>query len=142
MVAQGQKPAAWVLFAGGRLSKGSYCSRDSLWGRETFLAAVAAHGGGRKASGLWWLLLGLRGQPLEATAGGTQGGKGEERERVGGGRWRHDFFVNEGRSTHNPDPSFFLFIHLFIYLPRFIFLRGPTKKLLFVCSHILNKIII
>ena len=29
----------------------------------------------------WWWLLGLRRQPLEAAAGGTQGGKGEERER-------------------------------------------------------------
>ena len=26
------------------------------------------------------------------------------------------FFVSEGRSTHNPMPSFILFIYLFIYL--------------------------
>ena len=48
MVALGQKPVAWVLFVGGRLSKESYCSRD----KEAFPAAVAAHGGGKKAGGL------------------------------------------------------------------------------------------
>ena len=48
MVAKGQKPAAWVLFAGGRLSKESYCSRDSFWGKEAFPAAVTAHGGGER----------------------------------------------------------------------------------------------
>ena len=75
----GRKPAAWVLFFGGRLSNESYCSRDSLWRREAFPTAVAAHGGGKKAGGLWWWLLGLHGQPLEAAAAAHK----EEREKRG-----------------------------------------------------------
>ena len=61
--------------------KGSYCSRDSLWGREAFPAAVAAHGGGKEAGGLWWWLLGLHGQPLEAVVAAHKEEKGEEKER-------------------------------------------------------------
>ena len=88
MVAQGQKSAAWVLFAGSRLSKGSYSSRDSLWGREAFPVAVAAHGGGKKAGGCgggcWGSVGSLSKQQLEAHKEEREK-RGKEHEEEGGG---------------------------------------------------------
>ena len=59
---------------------------------------------------------GLLGQPFGAAAGGTHKGKRDKRGKEG----RREksgmiFFVSEGRSTHNPNTSFY-FIYLLIYL--------------------------
>ena len=88
-------------------------------------ATMAAH---RWRKNMWLVVVVCR-------SGGMREGK---RREEGKGRR----VLSEGRSTHNPNPSFYIIytlIYLFIYLPRFIFLRGPTKKLTFVCSHILIK---
>ena len=80
MVAQGQKPAAWVLFAGGRLSKEATAAVTPCGEGRLSLLRWLLTVEGKRAGGLWWLRV-LHGQPLEAAAGGTQGGKGEEKER-------------------------------------------------------------
>ena len=64
--------------------------------------------------------------------------KRKKEERRGEGKGRR--VLCEGRSTQNRNPSVYtIYTYLFIYLPRLIFLRGPTKKLTFVCSQILIK---
>ena len=91
------------------------------------------------------VLLGLRGSRLgqQAPAAHPQRerekkGKKEKREGV---PW---VFECEERGTSlrtltHPFNFFYLLIYLFIFLLRFIFLRGSTKKFTFVCSHILIK---
>ena len=101
------------------------------WGRKAELLLRWLLTGGGRICGWWWWCAAVAG------VGKGMGWSVSERER----KWAAWFFVSEGRSTYNPNSSFYI-IYTLIYLPRFIFLRVPTKKLTFVCSHVLNKIII
>jgi hypothetical protein len=109
---------------------------------EAVLLVVGVGEGGRKGGGCWALWQPFRAADLAAH---TQEKEEEERERGKEGVCSFFFLnVRANVSLKNPNPSslFYLSTYLFIYLPRFIFLRNPAKRPTFVCSHILNKIII
>ena len=128
---KGQKPAVLASDAGGWSGLQACCMRQHVerlgrcgcsWGREKWLLVVVELVAGLGcATSCGWGVCDVREEGREGM--GVVG-------------------VNEAvRVSHiNPNPSLFiLFIYLFIYLSRFIFLRGPTKRLTFVCSLILIK---
>ena len=75
--------------------------------------------------------------PWAASRGGSCGTRGKGRRERGVTAWLSEGVI----LLLNPNLSYLfnLYTYLFIYLPRFIFLRGPTKKLTFVCSPISIK---